>query len=106
VTYVLLPLDGTGKAAPLISSRFAERWSEFSPDGWWIAYSSDESGRREVYLTRAGNGGGRWQVSTEGGSYPRWSHDGKELYFFATNAIAAVPASAGISTTSHPTGAS
>jgi eukaryotic-like serine/threonine-protein kinase len=87
----VLPLDGTGKATPLIASTFAERWAQFSPDGRWIAYSSDESRRREVYLTRAGGGGGRWQVSTQGGSCPRWSHDGKELFFFATNAIAGLP---------------
>jgi Tol biopolymer transport system component/predicted Ser/Thr protein kinase len=77
-----LPLDGAAKPAALLGSRFAERWGQFSPDGKWIAYGSDDSGTREVFLTRFG-GGGRWQVSTRSGNYPRWSRDGREVFFYS-----------------------
>ena len=58
----------------------------FSPDGHWIGYFSDESGRFEVYVRSFTEGGagvkpGKWQVSTTGGLYPRWRRDGKELFF-------------------------
>jgi Tol biopolymer transport system component len=76
-----LPLDGTGEPSPVAATPFSERWAQFSPDGRWIAYSSDESGRREVYLVRSGGAGGRQQVSVSGGNYPRWSRDGRELFF-------------------------
>lgn len=52
-----------------------------SPDGRWIAYTSEESGRNEVYVRAAAPGGGRWQVSSDGGLQPHWSVDGKELYY-------------------------
>ena len=80
-----LALDGSEKTATVIGGRFAERWAQFSPDGQWIAYSADGSGAREVFLTRYG-GGGRWQVSTNSGNYPRWSRDGRELFFFSATA--------------------
>jgi len=53
----------------------------FSPDGRWIAYTSAESGRSEVYVRAAQPGGGRWQVSSNGGLQPHWSANGKELYY-------------------------
>ena len=63
----------------------------FSPDGRWVAYHSDESGRPEVYVrpfvppgatgTAAPTAGGQWQVSTAGGIHPVWRSDGKELYY-------------------------
>ncbi|HMF92922.1 MAG TPA: hypothetical protein VKE96_01445 [Vicinamibacterales bacterium] len=79
-----LPLDGSGVPVPIAMTRFSERWPQFSPDGRWIAYASDESGVREVHVTRFG-GGGRWQISAAGGSYPRWSRDGRELFFYTPN---------------------
>ncbi|MGH9367650.1 MAG: protein kinase domain-containing protein, partial [Thermoanaerobaculia bacterium] len=54
--------------------------SRFSPDGRWLAYSSDESGRLEVYVRAFPGPGGKWQVSTAGGGNPVWSRDGKELF--------------------------
>jgi Tol biopolymer transport system component len=57
----------------------------FSPDGRWIAYSSDESGRREVYIRPFQGGDGKWQVSTEGGRDPQWRGDGKELFYLHPN---------------------
>ena len=79
-----MPLDGTGEPIPVAVTRFSERWAQFSPDGRWVAYTSDESGPREIYVTRF-RGEGRWQVSSAGGSYPRWSSDGRELYFYTPN---------------------
>ena len=57
----------------------------FLPDGRWIAYSSDESGRYEVYVESFPERGGKRQISTTGGSGPRWRGDGKELYYQATD---------------------
>jgi eukaryotic-like serine/threonine-protein kinase len=75
------------KAEPLVQTPFSEGGAVFSPDGRSIAYTSDESGKAEVYvrsLKGAGNGAGKWQVSANGGAIPRWRNDGRELYFVAT----------------------
>jgi eukaryotic-like serine/threonine-protein kinase len=53
-----------------------------SPDGRWLAYSSTESGREEIYVTHFPSGAGRWQVSQNGGTFPAWRSDSKEIYFF------------------------
>ena len=60
-----------------------ETWGQFSPDGRWVAYQSNESGRFEIYVRPFPGPGGQWTVSTSGGVYPRWSPDGKELYYLA-----------------------
>ena len=66
--------------------------SRFSPDGRWLAYDSDESGRFEVYVRPFPGPGGRWQVSMAGGSQPHWRRDGKELTFLTSdNKLMAVP---------------
>ena len=77
----LLPLTGDRKPRALVKSRFAEGEARVSPDGRWLAYVSDESGRSEVYAQAYPDGGDRIQVSIEGGSQPRWSADGRELFF-------------------------
>jgi Tol biopolymer transport system component/predicted Ser/Thr protein kinase len=70
--------------------------SRFSPDGQWLAYASDESGRFEAYVRAFPGPGGKWQVSSAGGSNPVWSRDGKELFYLTLdNKLAAVPISAG-----------
>ena len=79
----VLPLSGDRKPAPLLHSDFNESQGHFSPDGRWIAYVSDESGRREVYVQAFPLSGAKWQISTEGGNHPRWRRDGKELFYFA-----------------------
>jgi eukaryotic-like serine/threonine-protein kinase len=84
-----LPLRGGGKPFPFLQTQFAEIDGHFSPDGRWVAYASDESGRSDVYVrpfsadasANADGGGVKWQVSYEGGQWPIWSNDGKELYY-------------------------
>ena len=70
-----------GKAELFLGTPFSERQAAFSPDGRWLAYSSDESGTYEVYVRPFPGPGGRGQVSTGGGRMPLWSRDGRELLF-------------------------
>jgi len=81
-----------GDPRPLVATPFAENYGEFSPDGRWLAYTSDESGQSDVYVTEFPSGQGKWRVSPDGGSLPRWRADGRELYYLsATNQMVAVP---------------
>ncbi|MEO6080481.1 MAG: TIR domain-containing protein [Steroidobacteraceae bacterium] len=87
----ILPMTGDRLPSVMLKTPFFEVWPRFSPDGKWVAYQSDESGRFEIYvrsfveLDGKGSvpslGSGRWQVSTAGGTFPVWSPDGRELYF-------------------------
>jgi Tol biopolymer transport system component len=78
-----LPLDGDGKPFPVVQTDFDEQGGQFSPDGHWIAYQSDESGRAEIYVQRFPDRGNKWQISTNGGSQIRWRRDGRELFYVA-----------------------
>jgi Tol biopolymer transport system component len=80
-----LPLQGDRKPIPVATSSFSEHNGEFSPDGRWVAYQSDESGQFEIYVVPFPPGAGKWQVSTGGGVAPRWRHDGKEIFFIASD---------------------
>ncbi len=71
------------KVTPFLRTEFSEGGGQFSPDGRWMAYVSNESGRNEVYVQSFPGPGGKWQVSTAGGSDPRWRRDGKELFYVA-----------------------
>ena len=74
-------LEAAGQPV-ILTNASGQAWQAmFSPDGRWIAYTSSESGQSEVYVRSAEPGGGRWQVSTEGGLQPHWSAKGKELYY-------------------------
>lgn len=87
-----LPLGADRKPWLFLQSRFDEKSGRFSPDGRWVAYMSNESGRSEIYVRAFAELGGEWQVSTEGGNFPAWRRDGKELYFVAPDSrIMAVP---------------
>jgi Tol biopolymer transport system component/predicted Ser/Thr protein kinase len=77
----IVPLDGTPKAEPFLQTQFNETRATFSPDGKWVAYVSDESARDEVYVTSFPARTGRRQISTGGGSRPRWRKDGRELFY-------------------------
>jgi len=69
------------KKTPFIATPFDEIEPQFSPDGRWLAFSSDESGQFELYLAPLPGPGEKLRVSTAGGSRPRWRRDGKELYY-------------------------
>jgi len=71
------------KMTPFLSTPFNEGQSQFSPDGRWMAYASDESGRAEVYVQAFPASNGKWQISSAGGSQPRWRRDGKEIFYIA-----------------------
>src|SRR5208282_5981568 len=77
--------SGDQKSFPVVATNFADVAPSFSPDGKWLAYANNETGRFEVYIQPFPSGGGRWQVSTAGGSRPNWRKDGKELFFFSTD---------------------
>jgi Tol biopolymer transport system component len=77
----VLPLFGDRKPFPFVQSEFIDRNGQFSPDGRWVAYVSDESGRLEIYVVPFPGPGGKWQVSTGGGMSPHWSTDGRELFY-------------------------
>jgi eukaryotic-like serine/threonine-protein kinase len=79
----LLPLSGDHKPVPFLNTKFNEEIGKFSPDGRWVAYTSDESGRSEVYVVPFPGPGGKWQISTAGGSFPRWKYDGSEIFYLA-----------------------
>ena len=82
----------TGDPRPLVATPFAENYGEFSPDGRWLAYTSDESGQSDVYVTAFPSGQGKWRVSPNGGALPRWRADGRELYYLSgTNQMIVVP---------------
>jgi eukaryotic-like serine/threonine-protein kinase len=81
----ILPRSGERKPYVFLQGDFNVGEGRFSPDGRWLAYTSDESGRAEVYVTPFPSGASKWQVSTAGGSNPRWRHDGKEVFYLAAN---------------------
>jgi Tol biopolymer transport system component len=89
-----LPLQGERKPFMLVAhAAFSLGASgSLSPDGKWIAYASDESGNVESYVAAFAGGQGKWQVSSNGGTRPQWSRDGKELYYMdPTYTLSAVP---------------
>ena len=87
-----LPMIGERKPFSVVQSSFDEIEGQFSPDGRWLTYASNESGRYEIYIRTFPEVGGKWQVSTAGGMQPRWSRDGRELYYVAPDArLMAVP---------------
>ena len=80
--------DGEGDSQPLVHGAFFEGAAAISPSGRWIAYHSNESGRGEIYVRPFPNADeGKWQVSIDGGLFPRWGLDGTELFFRNDNAV-------------------
>jgi len=78
----VLPLAGEQKAFPLLQTEANEGSARLSPDGRWLAYVSDESGRTEIYVQRFPDGGSKRELSTSGASGPHWRADGKELFYY------------------------
>jgi Tol biopolymer transport system component len=86
----LLSLDGDHKARPFLQSAFNEHSPAFSPDGRWLAYVSDESGRFEIYVQPFPGPGGKWLISTGGGTEPVWNRNGRELFYRSGEKMMAV----------------
>jgi len=92
-----LPMDGDRKPFPVVRTNSDERDGQFSPDGRWIAYQSNASGRFEIWVQPFPGREGqvpKWQISNNGGAQVRWRHDGKELFYIAPDGrLMAVPIS-------------
>jgi serine/threonine protein kinase/Tol biopolymer transport system component len=91
----ILPMTGDRAARPILNTPAIEWEATVSPDGQWMAYSSTDSGRSEVYVVRFPDGGDRRPISTNGGFTPRWRADGRELYYRDKHRIMAVPITPG-----------
>jgi eukaryotic-like serine/threonine-protein kinase len=84
VSLWMVPVAGNAKPVAIVQPPSAQSNLDYyrvSPDGHWVAYTSDESGQWEVYLTTFPEGKGKWRVSENGGNYPAWSGTGKELFY-------------------------
>jgi Tol biopolymer transport system component/predicted Ser/Thr protein kinase len=91
-----MPMDGAGEPFAVLESGFSEVRPRFSPDGRWLVYNSNESGDMEVYVTQFPGPGGKWQVSTSGGTEAEWSADGSEIFYLdPSQNLVAVPVSTG-----------
>jgi len=77
----VLDMEQRGEPTSWLASPADEFQARFSPDGKWIAYTSDESGQYEIYVRPFPGPGGRWQISNGGGMEPHWSTDGRELFY-------------------------
>jgi serine/threonine protein kinase len=86
-----ISLDGSAKVQAFLQSTFNQSSPRFSPDGHWVVYSSNESGRGEVYVQPYPGPGGKWLISTEGGEYPLWARSGREIFFRSEDKIIVVP---------------
>ncbi len=87
--------EAGGEPTRFMNGKGSERTGQFSPDGKWVAYASDDSGAWEIYVTSFPDAAGKWQVSRGGGTEPRWRGDGKEIFYIAPNGfLMAVPVDA------------
>jgi eukaryotic-like serine/threonine-protein kinase len=84
-----MPISGEAKPQLLVKPESASgkvTFARLAPDSRWLAYSANEGGREEIYVTSFPSGNGRWQVSPEGGTFPVWGRDGREIYFIGLDA--------------------
>lgn len=86
----VLPMEGEKKPRPFLVTDFDEGEARFSPDGRFVVYQSNESGSEQVYVRSFPDGGGKWQVSKGGGTAPKWSRDGKQLFYNVSARLYAV----------------
>ncbi len=94
-----LSLEGNHAVRPLLKTRFSEGTADISPDGRWMAYQSNATGRFEIYVTTYPNPGTPVQVTSAGGLKPMWSADGRELYYRVSDRFMAVPMTLGAEAT-------
>jgi eukaryotic-like serine/threonine-protein kinase len=90
----VVSLEPGHRARPFLNTRSSEKAPTFSPDGRWLAYVSNESGRNEVYVEPVEGPSHKWQASTEGGEEPAWARSGRELFFRAGGKMMVVPVTA------------
>ncbi len=81
----VLPMFGDRKPVPFLQTEFAEEQGQFSPDGKWVAYASDETGSPEVYVQSFPATGAKRRISSSGGTQPRWRGDGKEIFYLGSD---------------------
>jgi eukaryotic-like serine/threonine-protein kinase len=81
----VLPLFGDRQPLPLVRTEFDESTAVFAPDGHWIAYSSNDGGRRNIFVQPFPDRGGKIQISRDGGSQPIWRADGRELFYLGSD---------------------
>ncbi|MGB6198006.1 MAG: hypothetical protein WBF35_00515, partial [Candidatus Acidiferrales bacterium] len=91
----VLPLFGDRKPFPFVEGPYDAREAFFSPNGRYVAYASNESGSYEIYVQTFPDRTGKWQVSTAGGTHPRWRRDGKELFFVSGRQMMTVDVNTG-----------
>ena len=91
----LLDVKDSGSSMPYLVTPFEEHSPKFSPDGRWLAYVSNESGREQVYVQPAAGPGTKWTISTAGGTEPVWSRDGEELYYRSAAGMTVVSVDSG-----------
>jgi Tol biopolymer transport system component len=86
----VVPPVRADKAQPFLQTPFNESAPRFSPDGRWLAYTSDETGRWEIYVQPYPGPGGKWQISADGGMEPVWNPNGRELFYRSGRKMMAV----------------
>ncbi len=86
----VVPIEGERKPQAFLQTQFDEAAAVFSPDGRWLAYQSNESGKLEIYVQSFPGPGGKWQISTEGGREPVWARNGRELFYRNNHGMMAV----------------
>jgi eukaryotic-like serine/threonine-protein kinase len=100
----VLPLSGDRKSFPYLNSEVIEERGRLAPNGLWLAYVSNETGKREIYVQSFPKPGGKKQITTSGGYRPIWSRDGKELYFFDALGVTVMAVSVNTNSTNFEAG--
>ena len=95
----VLSLRGQSPPRPVVNTHAYDGGAQFSPDGHWMAYASDESGQMQVYIRPFPGPDRRWAVSTQGGTQPVWSRNGKEIFYRVANKMMVVAVAAGVDVT-------
>ena len=95
----VVSLSGQSRPRPVVSTFAYEGGAQFSPDGHWLAYASDESGQMQVYVRPFPGPDRRWPVSTQGGTQPMWNRNGKEIFYRIGNKMMVVEVSGSVNLT-------